>query len=127
MCVFITAVPIIKLFAWGKGDNGAHVLRETTSRDLSGLVCPSRTGTREEPSTLAQGVAVFSLVPLCVWNRTQNSRVAGASPTTSPSGEQSRIILPPETGEQPSLSSGWSDAPWLNRSRPGSLYLFVAR
>jgi hypothetical protein len=24
--VFITAVPIIKLFAWGEGDSGGHVL-----------------------------------------------------------------------------------------------------
>jgi hypothetical protein len=37
--------------------------------------------------------------------------------------EQRRIILPPETREQPSLSSGWSDAPWLNRRRPGPLYV----
>jgi hypothetical protein len=29
-----SAVPIIKLFAWGEGDSGGHVLRETTSRDL---------------------------------------------------------------------------------------------
>ena len=43
MCVFITAVPLIKLFVWGEGDSGGHVLRETTSRDLCGLVCPSRT------------------------------------------------------------------------------------
>jgi hypothetical protein len=28
--VFITAVPITKLFAWGEGDSGGHVLRETT-------------------------------------------------------------------------------------------------
>ena len=44
LCVFITAVPITKLFAcvWG-GNNGGHVLRETTSRGLCGLVCPSRT------------------------------------------------------------------------------------
>ena len=48
-------------------------------------------GTREEPGTLTQGGALFSLVPL-VWNRTQNSR-AGArvrlesNPTTSPSGD----------------------------------------
>jgi hypothetical protein len=34
-CVFITTVPIIKLFAWGKGDSGGHVLlRKTTSRGL---------------------------------------------------------------------------------------------
>jgi hypothetical protein len=42
----ITAVPIIKLFAWGEGDSGGHVLRETTSRGLCGLVCPSRTSER---------------------------------------------------------------------------------
>ena len=44
---FITAVPMIKLFAWGEGDSGGHVLSdertETTSRGLCGLVCPSRT------------------------------------------------------------------------------------
>jgi hypothetical protein len=39
--------------------------------------------------------------------------------------EHSRIVLPPETGEQPSLSSGLSDAPWLNRRRPGSLYSII--
>jgi hypothetical protein len=43
VCVFITAVPITKLFACGEGNSGGHVLRETTSRGLSGLVCPSRT------------------------------------------------------------------------------------
>ena len=43
MCVFITAVPITKLFVWGKGDSGGHVLRETTSRGFYGLICPSRT------------------------------------------------------------------------------------
>jgi hypothetical protein len=64
LCVFITSVPIIKLFAWGEGDSGGHVLRETTSRGLCGLVCLS--GTREEPGTLTQGGALFSLVPL-VW------------------------------------------------------------
>ena len=45
MCVcvcFITAVPVTKPL-WGEGDSGGHVLRETTSRDLCGLVCPSRT------------------------------------------------------------------------------------
>ena len=44
--MFITAGPITKLFAWGEGDSGGHVLRETTSRGLSGLVCPSRTSER---------------------------------------------------------------------------------
>ena len=66
VCVFITAGPSTKLFAWGGGDIGGHVLRETTSRGLCGLVCPSRTGTREEPGTWTQGGALFSLVPL-VW------------------------------------------------------------
>ena len=42
MCVFITAVPVIKMFAWGEGESGGHVLRETTSRGLCGLVYPSR-------------------------------------------------------------------------------------
>ena len=46
MCVFITAVTITKLFAWGEGDSGGHVLRETTSRGQCGLVCPSRTSER---------------------------------------------------------------------------------
>ena len=46
VCVFITAVPIIKLFTKGEGDSGGHVLRETTSRGLCGLVCPSRTSER---------------------------------------------------------------------------------
>jgi hypothetical protein len=32
VCVFITAVPITKLFAWGGGDSGGHVLRGPTSR-----------------------------------------------------------------------------------------------
>jgi hypothetical protein len=45
-CVFITAVPIIKLFAWGEGESGGDVLRETTIRGLCGLVCPSRTSER---------------------------------------------------------------------------------
>ena len=36
-------VPVTKLFAWGEGESGGHVLRETTSRGLCGLVSPSRT------------------------------------------------------------------------------------
>ena len=46
MCVFITAGPSTKLFACVGGDIGGHVLRETTSRGLCGLVCPSRTSER---------------------------------------------------------------------------------
>ncbi len=41
-----SAVPIMtKLFVW-EGYSGGHVPRETTSRGLSGLVCPSRTSER---------------------------------------------------------------------------------
>jgi hypothetical protein len=32
VCVLITAVPIIKLFVWGEGNSGGHVLPETMSR-----------------------------------------------------------------------------------------------
>jgi len=46
VCVFITAVPTTKLFAWGEGDSGGHALRETTRRGLRGLVCPSQTSER---------------------------------------------------------------------------------
>jgi hypothetical protein len=46
VCVFITAGPSTKLFAWGGVDMGGHVLRETTSRCLCGLGCPSRTSER---------------------------------------------------------------------------------
>jgi hypothetical protein len=38
--------PITKLFAWGEGYSGGHVLRETASRGLCGLVCPSHTSER---------------------------------------------------------------------------------
>ena len=45
---------------------------------------------------------------------------SGVGGSSDGQDEQSRIVLPPETGEQPSLSSGLSDAPCLNRRRPGS-------
>ena len=35
------------------------MLRGKTSLGLCGLVCPSRTGTLEEPGTLTQGAPVF--------------------------------------------------------------------
>jgi hypothetical protein len=46
VCVFITAGPSTKLFAWGGGDMGGHVLRETTSRGLCEQGCPSRNSER---------------------------------------------------------------------------------
>jgi hypothetical protein len=45
MCLLLENLK--KLFAWGEGDSGGHVLRETTSRGLCGLVCPSRTSERK--------------------------------------------------------------------------------
>ena len=51
MCVFITAVPITKLFACVGGETMEgmcyeRLLKLTTSRGLCGLVCPSRTRER---------------------------------------------------------------------------------
>ena len=50
---------------------------------------------------------------------------SGVGRSSDGRNEHSRIVLPPETGEQPSLSSGLSDAPWFNRRRPGSLYSII--
>jgi len=60
VCVFITAGPSTKLFAWGGGDIGGHVLRETMSRGLCGLVCPSRTGVLEMADMRKGQVGAFS-------------------------------------------------------------------
>ena len=55
-CVFITAVPITKLFAGGEeGGRVGHVLRETTSRGQCELVCPSRTNERGEGEYCVKG------------------------------------------------------------------------
>jgi hypothetical protein len=43
VCVFITTGPSTICVRGEEGDIGGHVLRETTSRGLCGLVCPSRT------------------------------------------------------------------------------------
>ena len=66
--VFITAVPLIKLFAWGEG-SGGHVCVFITAVPIRKLFARGEGdsgGTREEPSTLTQGGTLFSLVPL-VW------------------------------------------------------------
>jgi hypothetical protein len=55
VCVFITAVTIIKLLTLGEGESGGHVLRETTSRSRCGLVCPSRTSEREGEGYCVKG------------------------------------------------------------------------
>jgi hypothetical protein len=47
--------------------------------------------------------------------KVHGQRRRGPGPATIGRNEHSRIVLPPETGDQPSLSS---DAPWLNHRRP---------
>ena len=47
MCAIITSLPITKLFAWGEEDSRGHVLRETTSLGLSGLLAESRQPKRQ--------------------------------------------------------------------------------
>ena len=100
--VFITAVPITKLLASGEGDSGGHVLRETTSRGLCGLVCPSRTGTREEPGTLTLGGVLFSLVPL-VWESNPKLQGGWRKPNHQPIGgsdpNHQGIWSPPRAGQ----------------------------
>ncbi len=96
MCVFITAVPITKLFARGGGGSGGYVLRETTSRGLCELVCPFRTGTREEPCTLTQGGAPFSLVPL-VWESNPKLQGGFCKPNHQPIG--GGVVCPSRTSE----------------------------
>ena len=104
MYVVITAVPISKLFAWGEGDSGGHVLRETTSRGLCGLVCPSRTGTREEPGSSTQGGALLSLVPL-VWESNPKLQGGWCKPNHQPIGgsdpNHQGIWSPPRAGLGP--------------------------
>ena len=76
VCVFITAVPITKLFAWGEGDSGGHVAREKTSRGLRGLVCPSRTGERGgEGDCIVIGVGFItagSITKLFAWGEEES-------------------------------------------------------
>ena len=47
-CVCLLLQYLLQSFSrvCGRGNNGGHVLRETTSRGLCGLVCPSRTSER---------------------------------------------------------------------------------
>ena len=65
MCLLLENLK--KLFAWGEGDSGGHVLRETTSRGLCGLVCPSRTVCVYYCSTYYTVCVFITAVPLCVF------------------------------------------------------------
>jgi hypothetical protein len=96
LCVFITALSFKKLFACGTyynftvvvvcvyycstyykavregggGVSGGHVLRETTSRGLCELVCPSRTSEQGVECVVAQCCCFITAVPntmLCAW------------------------------------------------------------
>jgi len=73
----------VKLFAWGEGDSGGHVLRETTSRGLSGLVCPSRT--HDDPFIVLTETK-FSICYIPVWARYSpfRTRVEAHAITLSP-------------------------------------------
>ncbi len=46
MCVYYCSTYYKAVRMGGRGNNGGHLLRETTSRRLCGLVCPSRTSER---------------------------------------------------------------------------------
>ena len=46
VCVCLLLQDLIQSCCEGGGDSGGHVLRETTSQGLCGLVCPSRTSER---------------------------------------------------------------------------------
>ena len=48
VCVYYCSTYYKAVRVGGVGNNGGHVLRETTSRGLCGLVCPSRTSERGE-------------------------------------------------------------------------------
>ena len=93
------------------------MLRETTSRGRGGSACPSRTserggegdcvkeggggegerereralGTREEPGTLTQGGALFSLVPL-VWESNPKLQAQQESRTYTVPGTAARTV-----------------------------------
>ena len=52
-CVYITAVPIVRLFAWGEGDSGGHVLRETDLEwpvMMMSFICSCRNKKEEQSS-----------------------------------------------------------------------------
>ena len=68
------------------------------------LVVPHSTCPSLSPSTPAHS---FIIGPAVINTHTSGRRVVRRP------RQQSRIVLPPETGEQPSLSSDLSDTPWV--------------
>ena len=59
-------------------------------------------GTREDPGTLTQGGALFSLVPL-VWESNPKLQVVWCKPTTNPSGD----LIPTIRGSGAHPGRGW--------------------
>jgi hypothetical protein len=69
VCEFVTAGPSTKLFAWGGGDMGGHVLREMTSRGLCGLGCPSRVAMATPWLTSARAQGMWT----CGWRAVEQT------------------------------------------------------
>jgi len=119
--VCITVVPIINLFARGEGDRGGHVLRETTSRGLYGLVCPSHTSERSDPPMgwwldLHQPPWSFGFD-----SQTRGTRENRAPPCVKVPGS-SRVPAPPWVSSR--SPDGWDQIPrWAGActSHPGVL------
>jgi hypothetical protein len=88
VCVYYCST-YYKAVRVGGRDSGGHVLRETTSRGLSGLVCPSRTSERGgeghcvkeggggDGVTLALRFGCFSTLPHNVGIRKAQRRIHG--------------------------------------------------
>jgi hypothetical protein len=71
----------------GGGGSGGHLLRETTSRGQCELVCPSRTGTREESGTLYTGWRPVYPGSSCLGIEPKTPGWVVQDPTTRPSGD----------------------------------------
>ena len=74
LLLYIIAVPNTKLFAWGEGDSGGHVLQDTTSRGMCGLVCPSRTSDRRgerDKGERRRGKRSGAREGACIWGATR--------------------------------------------------------
>jgi hypothetical protein len=105
------------------GPLGEEGYRDGKVRNLGLRTDPNPTSSRQPtvPANTANSAGAPPRSPAQVSSEDQ-SGVGGSSDGQD---EQSQIVLLPETGEQPSLSSGLSDAPWLNSRRPGSLYSII--
>ncbi len=93
---------------------------------MSSNSIPPYLGTTEPTSsrqpTVSDNTAISAEAPPRSPAPVSTEERSGVGGSSDGQDEQSRIVLLPETGEQPALSSVLSDAPWLNRRRPGSLY-----